>query len=132
MTLDAATKQVYDAIVFVTFVVLLVVITGWTSVRWLRYRRAHLPVPLLLKRDVIFWAGLSVPIGSLFLARFLGWTGLAYNLGWLLVTTVPFFVGMGVFAYLEVFIIDRQPRRTHDADVPPLTVLPKPEVPDAP
>lgn len=100
-----------EALFALLFIVLLVLGTGRTIYRLLEYRRASVPVPLILWRDVFSRTGLTVPFALILVVRALGLQPfVAGQTWWIVLTSVPAIFSVGVYAYFEYFIIDK---RTH-------------------
>lgn len=95
-----------NVLVFAAFVVLLLIGTTSTIIRAVRYQIAREPIPLILIRDLISRTGITVPIAMVFAARALNIGGLQDNLAWIAVTALPALIGVGTYAYFEVFILD--------------------------
>ena len=83
-----------------------------TGLRYRRYRREKVPVPLLLGRDVTLMAGLTLPFLAILIVRAFGVTSIVTGDGgpevwWLLLTGVPALIAIGVYVYFELFVIER-------------------------
>ena len=103
------TADIANAVAFVLFTVLLLVGTGSTIARGLRYRRAGLPLPVLWARDRDLVAGLALPFVLIFGARVLGYgPNVAGQLWWTLLTAIPAIYGVGRYVWFELFVIEKR------------------------
>ena len=77
--------------------------------RLIWFRRMKLTVPVLLWRDLAVKVGFGISIGAVLVLRFLRQLGISedpiYQVWWILITTLPAVLGMGVFLYFELVII---------------------------
>jgi hypothetical protein len=97
-------------------VFLLALLVGFltTGARVIHYLLNHKARPRLLTRDVLTKGGLLLSFAPIVLIRFLPaetrqaiTTG---NVTWALLTTVPATLGMCVYVYYEIFVIERAGR----------------------
>jgi hypothetical protein len=83
-----------------------------TTARLIRYRRIHADVPLILWRDVIARNSLALPFIAIMVVRAMRATGsdvsdLVEGWPWVLFTSLPAVIGAAIYAYFELFIIER-------------------------
>lgn len=102
--------DVLNGIVFLTFLVMVSVGAGATLARVVSYGRSHRP--RLLTRDVQVIGGLALTVGMLFavrVARAIGFdvSGLSTNVVWTLATAGPVLWAVSVYAYFELFVIEK-------------------------
>lgn len=105
---------ILSAVIFGLFLLLLLIGTASTYVRWLRYRRLRIPAPVLLKRDAILLGGLAIPFLLISAVRVIGISTVSGENGpelwWLLVTGIPAVLAIAVYVFYELFVIEK-PRR---------------------
>lgn len=104
--------DVINAIAFAVFVIALVIGAGATLARFIRYHVQGWPRPKLLTRDVLVIGGLAIAAGALLTVRMMraigvDITSLSTNLLWVALTTIPPVGAFVVYAYFEVFVIER-------------------------
>jgi len=99
--------EVIHAVAFGLFWVFLIVGGLTTLGRLMFYRTRRHPRPKLLVRDAILVGGLSWSFGLILLVRALDATWLRDNLIWVIATDVPAIIAVGVYAYYELFVIER-------------------------
>lgn len=108
------TSGLVSAVIFGLFLLLLLIGTASTYVRWLRYRRLRIPAPVLLKRDAVLLGGLAIPFLLISAVRVVGISAVSGEDGpqiwWLLLTGLPAIVAIAVYVYYELAVIER-PRR---------------------
>lgn len=100
--------ETLNALILVTFLFLLGLGTTTTVIRGLRFMAVGIPLPQLLVRDIISKLGLAVPLVLIFSVRWLlgSTASLSGNLLWVLVTSLPALIGVGVYCYYELVILD--------------------------
>ena len=104
--------DVINAAAFVAFWVLLLIGTGSTLARYAYYRAHGFRRPKLLVRDAFLVGGFSISFGLILLVRVLraaglDTSGLATNPWWSLASSLPAIVAVAVYAYVEVFVIEK-------------------------
>lgn len=108
-------SEVISAVIFFTFTGLLVVGSVSTTLRYLRYRRARIPAPILLYRDRDLFIGLAFPLVLIAAARTFGWDVRQDNntpeLYWVLLTGVPPIYALARYCWYELAVIERNPRK---------------------
>lgn len=104
------TLAILNAVYAFAYVIGLAIASVSLLTRLIRYIRAGWRVPKLLWRDVLLIVGLAIPFGGgLVLGRVLG-IDLADNPMWVIPTGALAAVGIWVFVYNELFVIERPPR----------------------
>ena len=101
-----------NAVAFAAFFLFLLVGTGSTLARVSYYRAHGFRRPRLLIRDANLIGGFSISFGSILLVRALraagaDVSGLATNPWWALGTALPAIWAVGVYAYYELWVIER-------------------------
>jgi hypothetical protein len=97
---------------FIVFAIALAIGAGATLIRVARYRVNGWDRPRLLTRDIQVIGGLALTVGSILFVRFLRTqgadvSGLATNVAWILFTTIPVLWSVVVYAWYELFVIER-------------------------
>lgn len=125
MERDVTAIDIYNAATFFLFTLLLVVNAGILARRILRYRKMEVHLPVLLWRDAALMFGLAVPFTGILFVRFSGFAPAVSNQWWWVIPTSALAViGVAVFTYFEMFVIERYRRRNgahanHVVDVDP-------------
>lgn len=102
-------NHLVQTLAFTLFVVLLGVCVMTTGYRVVDLRRRGVGVPLLLTRDVIVFAFLTLPFVLIFGARMLGLgPSLTGNVGWTLLTSGLAIAALVVFLAYEWLVIGRR------------------------
>jgi hypothetical protein len=104
--------DVINVSAFLIFTVALLLGAGATLARVVRYSVQGWHRPRLLTRDLFVIGGLALTVGTILavrVARALGAdvTGLATSIPWILFTTIPVVVAVVVYAWFELFVIER-------------------------
>lgn len=104
--------DIVNFLILAVFLGLLLVSTLSTAARGIRYRRASHPLPRLWGRDIALIGGLTIPFVLIFAARAFSFApSVAGQLWWSLITGIPPIVGIAVYAYFELFVIEAQKDR---------------------
>jgi len=104
--------QILDALnVIILSIFVILVILGFSRMisRYIRYKRAGLSVPFLLKRDLLLFFGLGLPFLGGLIFRALNVTVREewwYPL-WVLLSGAVGLFGVAYFVYIEYFKIER-------------------------
>lgn len=128
---DEQLVAVVNAAALVSFFALLFVGAGSTLARVAYYRVWNFHRPRLLTRDLFLVGGFALSFGAILVVRALraigfDTAGLASNVWWSLGTALPALVGMAVYVYFEIWVIERghdemrdemiRPPRPYDGD----------------
>lgn len=104
------TLQLLSAVYGIAYVTGLVIAAASLIVRVARYVRAGWRIPRLLWRDVVLIVGLAIPFGGgLVLGRVFG-IPLGDSPLWVIPTGALAVLGIWVFVYNELFVIERPGR----------------------
>lgn len=107
--MTADDRAAYSTVVLVVFVVAVVIGAIRTYVRAISYTSKGLPIELILKRDLMFMTGVTIPIVLIFYARASGQSDrLMFEWWYNFATSIPFLFAFLVYAYYEMFVIDRR------------------------
>lgn len=98
--------DIVNAVATFLFVGLLVAAVARMAWRLSLFHFRAIPVPLLLKRDLVFFGSLTLVFGLILLFRFFGVTGLSRNLAWIGGTDLLILGGLAVWVYVEFKEID--------------------------
>lgn len=104
--------DVVNGIAVLSFWLFLVVGTVSVLARYTFYRTRGFRLPRLLTRDVVFMGGFALSFGLVLFARVLPEEvatslDLRHSLPWALATAIPAVTAVGVFAYFELFVIEK-------------------------
>lgn len=110
--------EAIDTATLIIFAVALAIGAGATLSRVIRYRVNGWDRPKLLTRDIQVIGGLALTVGSILLVRFLrirgvDVSGLATNVWWHLLTSIPGAWAVVVYAWYELFVIERADGRSY-------------------
>lgn len=108
--MDADTQLRLGIILFIAYTALLVVGASTTAARLVRFRRAGLPPPRLLGRDLVLVGGHAISLLFITGARVLVASNvisgnLAGQPWWWVVTSGPPLVAIATYVYFELFVI---------------------------
>lgn len=92
----------------VSFTILMILGFSRILFRYIEYKRLKINVPTLLRRDLYFFGGLTLPFLGIFIFRFLGITPTDGSyLAWVLFSSICALFGVGNWVYYEFFIIEK-------------------------
>lgn len=107
--MDPKILSLINTLYVVAFVILVGLAIARIGTRYLAYRKEELPIPYLLKRDFVFFTGLSLPFASLLVFRFAGISPidqLWYPL-WVIFSGGLALLGTAYWVYVEYFKIEK-------------------------
>lgn len=109
--MNATLTDIVNAVILLLFTLFVAISVVRIVARLWRYHRAGERVPTLLPRDLALMGGLLLPFAMILVFRFLGLSQLVVGqLWWSLVTGIPAVIGVGIMAYYEVAVIERDRR----------------------
>lgn len=114
---------ILQVVLLVLFTLFIVIGAITTTNRLLRYLRLNEDVPLILWRDVIARSSLAFPFIAIMVVRAfrafgVNVDGIVNGWPWVLFTSTPAVLGAAIYAYFELFVIERTDGPHTDADYP--------------